>query len=49
LIRRAESSTASSKTVRTATEGRWACGQRKGVAHMPTAPTADTKAFKEVD
>ena len=29
--------------------GLWICGQRKGVAHMPTAPTADTKAFKEVD
>jgi hypothetical protein len=48
LIRRVGSCTASSRTVRAAAEGLWTCGQRKRVAHMPTATTTDTKGFKEV-
>jgi len=33
-------------TVRAAAKGLWACGQRKRVAHMPTATTTDAEAYQ---
>jgi hypothetical protein len=33
-------------TVRAAAERLWTCGQRKRVAHMPTATTTDAEAYQ---